>query len=1165
MTLWEVFRLECASQARRPATWFYAAVLFLVAFIASGEVASDYARMDGSLANGPFLIAVMMLAGGTMGMLVVTAIAGEAAARDSQTRMAPLVYTTPIDKRTYLGGRFLAALAMYALVLSAVPIGQLCLAALTVDGDPSVFGPFRMTAYARAYAWFLLPNAFVATAFAFCAAVLCRRAVAGYAAVLVLLGGAALAWGGIAMRAGQWELGKLLDPLGLAVLAELSKVWAPAQRSAEPIPLVGTLLRNRVLWVALACGALALTLRRFRLTHHAAAHRQRIHPRWPVQVRQVIAVAGDSFRFLVMGWGGAVLIGTVAFLAYSAIPIAHMGVPVVTTAERLIAALATPLARLEEVNWIIVPLLIVVGAGELIWREREARLSDIADAAPVSSAVTFLGKLAGLSLVIAIFHVLLMLAGLVVQAWLVHGSIEPWLFARTFLGLQLADSLLFAVLALAIHTVVNQKYAGHLVVVAAYTFMAFPLLFGAEHNLLIYGSDPGWTYSDMRRFGPFVGPWIWFKVYWGAWASLLAVAATLLWVRGKETAFRARLTVARTRTSRRTGLIAAAAAAVALASGTVIFYNTNILNAYVPAKAANASRAEYERRYRQYKDIPQPRVAGLTMRVELHPHRGHADVHGSLSLVNATDAAIDAIHVASRARVTTTGFRLNRAVKDALVDIERGYRIFALEAPLQPGESVTLDFDVGIGSRGFTNRNVDASVAANGTYVPNGAWLPTIGYQSERELRDGAERRQHGLGLRDDAQRLENVGARYDAERSSRVMVDTVVGTDEGQVAVAPGSLRRTWVEGGRQYFHYVTDAPIRNDFAVMSAKYTVLDATWNDVSIQVLHHPAHALNAVRMAQSVKASLDYYTRQFGPYRHRQIRVVERPGGAVLLHAAPTMIDFQEPFALLNPEGDPRRIDLPFAVMAHEVAHQWWGGTLVPADVEGAALLTESLAWFSAFGVVEEAFGPGHLRRLLAMMREVYAMPLSRANLPLLRANDRFLAYRKGPFALYALRESIGADRLNVALRRFLERFERGAPPLPTSLDLYGELQAISPESSRQLLVDLFERNTFWELSTDRATVAPATSGSWQVTLDVRARKLVVDTDGVETEVAMDELVEIGAFAADGSAPYLQTHRVRSGEQRITLTVPAVPARAGIDPRGLLIDTRSDDNFKEIRR
>jgi hypothetical protein len=43
------------------------------------------------------------------------------------------------------------------------------------------------------------------------------------------------------------------------------------------------------------------------------------------------------------------------------------------------------------------------------------------------------------------------------------------------------------------------------------------------------------------------------------------------------------------------------------------------------------------------------------------------------------------------------------------------------------------------------------------------------------------------------------------------------------------------------------------------------------------------------------------------------------------------------------------------------------------------------------------------------------------------------------------------------------------------------------------------------------------------------------------------------------------HRIRSGEQRITVTVPNEPSRAGIDPRNLLIDVKPDDNLKEINR
>ena len=232
------------------------------------------------------------------------------------------------------------------------------------------------------------------------------------------------------------------------------------------------------------------------------------------------------------------------------------------------------------------------------------------------------------------------------------------------------------------------------------------------------------------------------------------------------------------------------------------------------------------------------------------------------------------------------------------------------------------------------------------------------------------------------------------------------------------------------------------------------------------------------------------------------------------------------------------------------------------------MLTESMAWYSAMGVVERTFGREHLERLLGMMREEYITPRTRANVPLLRARNWFDAYRKGPFALYALREYVGAEPVNAAVRRLFEKHGSGSPPLPTSLDLYRELQAVTPESLRPLLADIFERNTFWELEAERATATQTGAGAWQVSLDVRARKVVVDENNVETEIPMDDLIEVGVFAgADvgglGETLYLQRHRIRSGAQRITVTVPRQPARAGIDPRRLLFDVEGEDHVQEI--
>jgi hypothetical protein len=673
----------------------------------------------------------------------------------------------------------------------------------------------------------------------------------------------------------------------------------------------------------------------------------------------------------------------------------------------------------------------------------------------------------------------------------------------------------------------------------------------------------------MRGFEPFIGPWLWFKFYWAAWALLLAVAATLLWVRGKEADLGSRLALARRRLTRRAARVAAAAVALILTLGGFIFYNTNVLNAYQTVSNSLARRAGYERRYGQYKRIPQPQPTAINLNVEIYPEHRAAEICGTFHLVNTSAAAIDSVHLATNPAVNTRGIRLDRPAKNVLTDEEFGHRIYALERPLHPGESLQLDFQVHFKPRGFPNRGMDASVVANGTYF-NDAWLPAIGYQTDRELRSTGDRRKYGLAARPETPMLDDVEARRDAGGAARIAFEAVVGTGEGQVAVAPGRLRRTWTQGGRRYFHYAADAPIRNHYAFFSAAYALHQGRWKDTSIEIFHHPAHAWNVDRMVRSTRASLDYYAQQFGPYPHGQLRFVEQPGDGVSLHASPVNISYEEGFSLLNPGGDPRDIDLPFAVIAHEVAHQWWGATLTPARVEGAAVLTESLAWYSAMQVVEQTLGREHLRRLLSMMRGVYRTPRTRAEVTLLRATDSFLTYRKGPFAMYALREYAGAEQVNTALRRLLERHGSGTPPLATSLDLYRELKAVIPQSLHYLLVDLFEANTFWELATQRVTAKQTETGAWQVTLDVKARKVVVDTAGVETEVPMDDLVEIGVFTAlkarEPDEPlYLQMHRVRSGEHRITVMVASKPARAGIDPRNLLIDVEGDDNLKEITR
>lgn len=1194
MKLWEIFRFELAYQARRAWPWLFFAVLIVLNFLMTRDATLSEALHEEFFVNSPFAVAKTTVFGGLIWLLVAAVVAGEAAARDVATGMHPLTYTAPVSKADYLGGRFLAAFVLNALILLGVQAGIL-LAVYSPGVDAELIGPFRPAAYLTAYAFIALPNAFAATALQFWLAARSGRPMASYLGSLLLFFMGFFVASVLLFKRG---LGTLLDPIGIRFIVEdVAHLWTTIEKSRRLLELEGIVLTNRLLWLGIALGALAVTYLRFRFAHRTEStwrwsrrRRRAAHspipagivitagtpisiPQVPrafgfaIHARQALAIAWQSFRTIATSWAGLALLIAIPLLTVPVVvdQMVSGGVPLVPKTARVVNELTASLSD-ELSRWVIIPLLIIFFAGELVWREREAGLDEITDAMPGSEWTPFLGKLLGLGLVLVVFMALLTAAGMLAQVLMGHQDFETGLYLKILFGLQLPEYLLFALPALAVHVLVDQKYIGHLAAILAYVFIGLASLFGIEHDLLIYGAGPGWSYSEMSGFGPSLRPWSWFKLYWAAWALLLAVVARLLWVRGKEKGLGVRLQLARRRFTRATAWIAAAAMALILTLGGFIFYNTNVLNEYLTASDVVERRAEYERRYGRYAGILQPRLAAANLHVEIHPERRAVDIRGAYRLVNRSAAVIDSIHVATMRGVETGAVAFDRPAARVLADEELGHRIYALERPLQPGDSLRLDFQVQMEPRGFRESGVDASVVANGTFFTNG-WLPAIGYQRSRELTSAADRREHGLAPRPLIASLHDVEARKD--RSERIAFEAVVGTQEDELAVAPGVLRRTWTERGRRYFHYVADAPIGTEHFFFSADYALHEARWKDVAIRIFHHPAHTANLDRMVRSVRASLDYYTGHFGPYPYSHISLVEHAGDGdgAGIHAVPGMLIYEEGFSFLNPKEEPGSFDHPFAVVAHEVAHQW---TVPYANVEGAPVMSESVAWYYAMKVVESAMGPEHLRRLLSFMRQPHPFAPIRRGEPLLRGLDPYLSYRKGPFALYALSEYIGEERLHGALRRLLEKHRPEEAPLATTLDLYRELQAVTPGSLQYLLHDLFEVNTYWELETERATAKQTESGAWQVTLDVRARKVVVDEAGAETEMPMEDRVQVGAFApaGEGGEPgtplYLEMHRIRSGEQTITLTVPQKPARAGIDPSYLLIDLERDDNVVPVR-
>ncbi|MEW6364236.1 MAG: hypothetical protein AB1714_06310 [Acidobacteriota bacterium] len=111
----------------------------------------------------------------------------------------------------------------------------------------------------------------------------------------------------------------------------------------------------------------------------------------------------------------------------------------------------------------------------------------------------------------------------------------------------------------------------------------------------------------------------------------------------------------------------------------------------------------------------------------------------------------------------------------------------------------------------------------------------------------------------------------------------------------------------------------------------------------------------------------------------------------------------------------------------------------------------------------------------------------------------------------------------------------------------------------RVIRDWLEAITFYDCRTVGVDIDPRPGGRYHVVLRYEVRKYRADAQGRENEVAIDDLIEFGLFAADGRPLAMERRCVRSAYGTWECIVAEKPARAGIDPRLYLVDKNIDDN------
>jgi ABC-2 type transport system permease protein len=1187
-----IARFEFRYLLRNPLLWVTAALTFTLFFIGMNIEGFELGSEGGLLENAAYATLRNYVIISMIFMFVTTAFVANAVTRDDETGFGPIVRSTRITKFQYVIGRFTGAFTASAVCLLAVPLA-IVIGAQMPWAPPGSLGPTRLADHLYAYFLIALPNLFIHATILFALATITRSMMATYLGVIGFIYGF-FAIGSASSNSPDLQLTvQLGDPFAGRALSDAVRYWTIPERNTMLPDFTGPLLYNRLLWLGVGSLCLAFAYAAYRFADRGMSRRERkkqkleagaaaqpfvLHaapslpaPRHGNAALQALVRMRTRFEMKQVFLSPAFPVLMVFGLFTSVMSLAPQrdtyGHPAYPTTLQMIPDLLA--------DFYVVPMIVAIYyAGELVWRERDRRVHELVDASPIPNWAYVVPKTLAMALVLISMLLTTVVAAVGVQLFAGHTQVELGQYLLWYVLPVTWDMLLVASLAVFIQALSPHKAVGWAIMVL---FMIWRELNKfIEHNLLNFGAIPITPLSDLNGAASFwKGAWA-FRIYWGALAVLLLVIAHVLWRRGTEIRLEARLAQVPRRLIGAPGYVAAAAIVTFLGTGAYAYYNTNVLNEYRTSAKTQASSAEYERRYWKYHALPQPAITDVTLDVALYPEQRRAVTKGSYRLRNLTAQPITDVHVRlldpdlELPTATIAGARLvfNHAQDD--------YRIYRLDRPMQPGEERVLTFETRLWYRGFRHKAPNTTLIENGTFMNHMEFLPVIGMGPAGTLYDPAERRKHGLPDRP-TPRLEDADATATASlgRTGWMNADITVSTSADQTPIAPGKRVSDVTRGGRRIARFVSDSPMLMFFVVQSGRYAEKHRLHNGVDLAVFHHPGHAWNVDRMLDALAVTLDYCQKNFGPYQSGQVRIVEFPGYRSGAQAFSGSIAYSELSGFTSDYRQAEEVDSLTLLTAHEFAHQYWGHQVVGAEIEGASLLTEGLAQYSAMMVGKKLYGEDAVRRAMQSQLHGYLSGRGSAALepPLARVgHDSYISRRKSAVAMLLLEERLGEEAINRALRALLARYKFKGPPFPRSLDLIDAFRAEAKDPEQQALItDLFERVTLWDLKVADPTAVRRPDGKWDVTVPVDAKKLYADA-GTYNEAPLAERIEIGLFAdAPGSGAFdpahvmlLERHPIRSGRQVLKFVTEKKPMFAGVDPFHIYIDRNGGDNLSEVR-
>lgn len=1046
-----ILKFELKSRFKQPLTvLFFLMLAFQGIWYTQGNY--EYYVNDATLMNGAALFYKNFAGGGIILIVIVAIITGTLLYKDIQYKSAEFIYALPIREKRFFLGRFFSAF-LINIVLVAGMFAGMVLVPYSGIATPDKFGPTPWGQMIHGFLILTVTNLFMLTTVCFASLVIFKRMAAGYLSIFALVVLFLMAEA-VSGNAANITLVQLVDPFAYVYTAEVLDALPAQAKNTSYLPLQPVFFLNRLIWIGGSLLLFFMAYRRFSfknfITALSAKPKKKMVERRGDPVNQQIIVPGVTLTFSSIEY-------IRKFWRLSILELRNVVRPV---NFKIILGILALMFFLQNMMWnatyyigpqqpvtssmtltrltmgVFIMMILMIWSGELFFKDKTCNIWQITDALPVPVWVSQLSKfvaMCGVALIMALTIIAFgMLSQLLLGGW---NEIDLALYADDLLGYKWGwlTYILNITWVFFLAGLTGNRFLTHIIGVGYYFFNIISFDMGIMEELRFgFALPPGIEdYSEMNGYGIWSLAAFWYFMVWAALGGVFVLLGIHFWRRGASLNFTKKLLF-------KTNQINWQGKSVALICLVGFFFLQSFIVRQVNDKGnfetdamANLKDADYEKQYKWLEAIPQPKITGVNLSLDLFPDKRRAAYQADLTLTNLSGMAIDTLYLNTAEFVEIKEVLWNNKTVDiAWEDAEMD--ILAIAHKLDSGAIATLTITADKQYTGFTQSDPQPDLTFNGLFMGARDILPIIGYQADRELDKNRDRSTYNLEkitsrmapVTDSVALSQDVFSPDARWFNGKITVSTI----EEQTVIAPGVLKRTWEKNRRNYFEYELEKAAPFDWYFCSASFEKFEFQARDIPVSIFYKKGHNYNLPLYQKSMQASIDFVNEQLGNYPFSEVRLIQIPFYQNEHYVFPNGIAISEKEGwIADSSGIPEKAYILFSTATQVIRH-WLFQHMPIGNVQGADMLKVALPEAVALQIVHKHYGEETVEGLLKKKQDAYGKERGNepnTEPPLIQADGiDYLEKNKGTIALYHLSRGLGFSAFNKELVAVIDEFKQ---------------------------------------------------------------------------------------------------------------------------------------------